>query len=72
MTDKLRIEDIQKMKAYAVKAGMKPGVVWMSREAYIDLRLSLDPYGIYRQRKLMQAVLPETMIYRGDEWWATE
>jgi hypothetical protein len=68
-SESLTIEDIVRMKRFAASNGIQDGVVYISREAYIDLRVGSDPFGIYRQRRLMSQVLPEVMVYRGDEWW---
>ena len=69
MNDILSMEDISRMKAIAAENGIKSGTFLLSREAYVDLRMVHDPYGIYRQRKMMLKVLPKTMVYRGNEWW---
>jgi hypothetical protein len=34
-----------------------------------DLRLVVDRFGIYAQRKALQRAGIVSPIYRGDEWW---
>jgi len=34
-----------------------------------EMRLVMDRFGIYAQRRAMARVLPGVVIYRGDEWW---
>lgn len=40
-----------------------------SAEFVQEMRLTLDPFGIYKSRKLLAKQFPETRIYRGTEWW---
>jgi len=40
-----------------------------SSEYMKELRLSLDPFGIYKSRRLLAKQFPSTLIYRGHEWW---
>ncbi|BBB99390.1 hypothetical protein [Bradyrhizobium elkanii] len=65
----ITMDHLAKLKAATEANGSKSAVFYMSREAYIDLRQAHDPYGIYRQRRFMSRVLPDVVIYRGDEWW---
>jgi hypothetical protein len=38
---------------------------WAMKELVGNLRVQADPFGIYKQRRMMTGV----RVYRGDEWW---
>ena len=69
MNEPLTIAAIAALKKAAAQANIREPVCFVSREAYIELRRAHDPYGIYRQRRMMSKVLPDIIEYRGDEWW---
>lgn len=42
--------------------------MFMSHSQFADLRMAIDKYGIYRQRRLLSRFMP-IVVYRGYEWW---
>lgn len=42
---------------------------WALKELIGNLRVKADPFGIYKQRRMLAHAMPGVAIYRGDEWW---
>jgi hypothetical protein len=42
---------------------------WATKQLIGNLRVKADPFGIYKQRRMLAGAMPGVAVYRGDEWW---